>query len=241
MQTSSSVSYFLRNVPRGPRPERDDEQARVERASRGDSQATAELLSSNLPFVISAAKEFRGRGLPLDDLIAEGCVGLLKAIRRYRAVNGTRFMTYASFWIRKEMLIAAARQPHTVHVPDYARRHGHAAVRLLRLDTPRYADGALRIADVLRHPDPLSAELIVESEQTQQLRRQVLQLAPRDRVVIAARFGLDGRPAQTLSEIARRLGVSKERVRQIEASALAHLRASIARSSRRLGRRTRCH
>ena len=227
MQSSPSVSYLLRNVVRGPRPERNDEQARVARASRGDSRAIADLISSNLPFVINVAKEFRGRGLPFEDLIAEGCVGLLKAIHRFRAVNGTRFMTYASFWIRKEMLLAAAKQPHAVHVPDYARRQGHAAVRFLHLDIPRNGDGEFRIADVLRHPDPLSAEIVMESERTQQLRRAVLKLAPRERAVIVSRFGLDGEPSQTLSEIALRLGVSKERVRQIEVAALASLRASM--------------
>jgi len=97
MHNSPSVSNYLRQITRGPRPARHD---------------------------VHIAKEFRGRGLPFEDVIAEGCVGLLKAIRHYRAERGTRFMTYASFWVRKEILAAISDQPHTIHVPRYAREHG---------------------------------------------------------------------------------------------------------------------
>jgi RNA polymerase sigma factor (sigma-70 family) len=182
-----------------------------------------------LPYVIHIAKEFRGRGLPFEDVIAEGCVGLLKAIRRYRAANGTRFMTYASFWVRKEILAAVADQPHAIHVTRYGRRQGHDAVRVLRLDGPVTPDGNQTLMERLRHPDPLPAETILKREQRRQLKREMLRLVTREQAVIAWRYGLDGQDPKTLNEIARRLGLSKERVRQIEVSALAHLRAAISR------------
>jgi RNA polymerase primary sigma factor len=229
---SSSVSYYSQRIIRGPRPELTDEQAQVARASRGDREAVEALISSNLPYVIHIAKEFRGRGLPFEDLIAEGCVGLLKAIRGYRAANGTRFMTYATFWVRKQILAAAADQPHTIHVPRYARQHGHDQVRVLRLDGPRTPDGNQSLADRLRHPDPLPAETLMECERKRLVRREMLRLVTRERAVIAWRYGLGGQDPQTLNEIARRLGLSKERVRQIEVSALARLRAVIAKCPR---------
>ena len=227
MHSSSSVSHLLRHIARGPRPEKTDEHARVARAKSGDREAIDLLISSHLAYIVRIAMEFRRRGVPFEDLIAEGCVGLLKAIRGYRGESGNRFMTYASFWVRKEILAAVAEQPHAIHVPDYARRHGEAPIRPLRLDLPGNANDDLRLADRLRHPDPLPAETMIESEQTLQVRRHVLRLAPRERIVIACRYGLDGQPAQTLNEIARLLGLSKERVRQIEVAALKNLREQI--------------
>lgn len=218
---------------RAPRPSLIDEQAIVERARGGDRDALESLISSNLPFVVHVAKEFRDRGLPFEDLIAEGCVGLLKAIRRYDPANETRFMTYASFWVRKEIIAAVVDQPHTVHVPRYARAHGCGALRVVRLDAPKGADGTPGLAGRLRHPDPLPADAVIEGQQTMRLRRHLLRLPPREQTVLASRFGLGGQPTQTLREIGGRLGLSRERVRQIEVSAIKQLRRAIEDRPRR--------
>ncbi len=230
MYNDASDSYLFRHVTRGPRPERPAEQAQVARASNGDRASIELLVSANFPGVVHIAKEFRGRGMPFDDVIAEGCVGLLKAIRRYRAENGTRFMTYASFWVRKQILAAVSDQPHTIHVPRYARQHGYEAPRVLRLDGPSSANTELSLRDRLPHPDPLPAKSIIDSEQHVQVRRHVLRLPLRERAVIAWRYGLGGQAPQTLHEIAHRFGLSKERVRQIEVSALTHLRDALTKS-----------
>jgi RNA polymerase sigma factor (sigma-70 family) len=230
--SSPSVSHYLRQITRGPRLELTAEQAQVASAKDGDRKAVESLISSNLPFVVHVAKEFRDRGVPFEDLISEGCVGLLKAIPRYRPVRGTRFMTYASFWVRKELLAAVVDRPHTIHVPRYAREHGCETVRVLSLDAPKGDEGTPSLAVRLRHPDPLPAEAAIESEKTHHVRSHVVRLAPRDQAVIAWRYGLGGQPEQTLNEIADRLGLSRERVRQIEVSALARLRDLIEKRLR---------
>src|SRR5262245_59252497 len=114
---SPGVSYLIHRITSGPRADQLEEQAQVARASEGDRAAVDLILSSNFAYVVHIAKEFRGCTLPFEDVVAEGCVGLLKAIRRYRAGSGTRFMTYASFWVRKSIREAVTIQPHTVHVP----------------------------------------------------------------------------------------------------------------------------
>ncbi len=224
MHDSPSVSSCLRQITRVPRPERHDERAQVARACGGDREAIDLLISANLAYVVHIGKEFRSRGLPFEDVIAEGCVGLLKAIPHYRAESGTRFMTYASFWVRKEILAAISDQPHTIHIPRYAREHGYNTPRLLSLDAPQYSEGETSLGDHLRHHDPLPVETLVENGQVRRLRRLLLRLEPRDQAVLAWRYGLGGQPEQTLREIAQRLGISRERVRQIEVSALARLR-----------------
>jgi RNA polymerase sigma factor (sigma-70 family) len=195
----------------------------VERATRGDGAAIHGLFAANLPWIVRIARDFRGRGVPLDDLIAEGCVGLLKAIRHYRPVNGTRFMTYASFWIRKEILFAVGEQPNAIRVPEYSRRRGHASIRALSLDAPNSRDGDGRLVDFLRHPGALPAETIITRERAVRVWRFLRQLSLREQTVIVRRFGLGGGPQQTLKEIARHLGLTSERVRQIEALALSRL------------------
>src|SRR5882762_9095684 len=99
VQRNASVSYILRGTMRGPRPERIEEQTQVARARSGDREALDLLIASNVRDVVRIARLFCGRGVPFDDLIAEGCVGLLKGIRHYNPENGARLMTYASFWI----------------------------------------------------------------------------------------------------------------------------------------------
>jgi len=237
VQHNSSVSYIFRGTIRGPRPDLIEEQARIARARSGDHGAVDLLIASSIPGVVHIAKGFRGRGVPFDDLIAEGCVGLLKAIRRYNAASGTRFMTYASFWIRKEILAALAEQPNAIRVPQYARQRGYAVRRVLRLDRRGHGDGALSIEDQLRHPDPLPAQTMLESEQSASVHSELQRLEPRARAVIVWHYGLEDEPRKTLNEISLRLGLSRERVRQIEVSALAQLRHALARRFRHKGTR----
>jgi RNA polymerase sigma factor (sigma-70 family) len=224
---SASVASALRFITRGRRPALADEQALVARAGRGDREAIDRLISSNLAFVVGMAKEHRGRGVPFEDLIAEGCVGLLKAIRRYRPESGTRFMTYASFWVRKEILAAVVEQPHPVHVPRYARDHGTFASRPVRLDAGPGGTAESPLSGLLRDELPGPAETAIAREHRARVRRHLLTLPPREQAVLAWRFGLGGQPSQTLNEIGRRLGLSRERVRQIEVAALEELRGAV--------------
>jgi RNA polymerase primary sigma factor len=235
---NSSVSFIFRGTIRRPRPDRIEEQDRIARARNGDLLARDLLIASGIPGVVHIAKTFRGRGVPFDDLIAEGCVGLLKSIRRYNAASGTRFMTYASFWIRKEILAALAEQPTAIHVPEYARQRGYTVRRVLRLDRKTHADGALSVEEQLRHPGPLPAETMIESERSTNVRSELRRLEPRARAVIVWHYGLAGEPRKTLSEISLRLGLSRERVRQIEVTALGHLRQAMNRRFRRPMTRT---
>src|SRR5258708_436898 len=199
VQRSASVSHFLRGTIREPRPERIEEQAQIARARDGDRGALDLLIESNVLGVVYIAKAFRGRGVSFDDLIAEGCVGLLKAIRRYNAACGTGFMTYASFWIRKEILAALAEQPNAIRVPQYARQRGHPSRRVLRLDLRKDAHAALSLPAQLRHPDPLPAEKMIEDEQSAQVLSELQRLEPRARAVIVWHYGLAAEPRKTLN------------------------------------------
>src|SRR5579864_119084 len=95
----------------------DEEQALARRIRRGDDMALDELVRRNLRFVVSVAKKYQNRGLPLIDLIGEGNVGLMTAARKFDPDQGVKFISYAVWWIRQAILSSLARQGRTVRVP----------------------------------------------------------------------------------------------------------------------------
>jgi RNA polymerase sigma factor (sigma-70 family) len=110
-------------------------------------ESTDTIIRSNMPFVTHVARRYRDRGVPLEDLVAEGTVGLIKAARRFDPDNGTRFTTYASFWIKKAIIEALLERPRVVHLPRYAREKGHPS-RARSASTRR--SGSRRASDVGR-------------------------------------------------------------------------------------------
>ena len=211
-------------LDRVARPGREEEREIATRALRDDARAIETLVRANMAFVIHVAKRFRDRGVPFEDLVAEGAVGLMKAIRRFDPGNGTRFTTYASFWIRKAIIDALLERPRVVHLPRYARERGRVFPREVSLDAPVPGTNATthgeRLVDERLRP-PI--DVLAERDECRRLRRLVLDLSPREQAVLAARFGLHGGTARTLHEVGASMGLSKERVRQIESGALGRL------------------
>ena len=231
----------------------------------GCGQAASErLTNSNLRLVVSVARRYLRRGLPLLDLIQEGNLGLMRAVEKYDPHRGFKFSTYATWWIRQAVTRALADQGRTIRLPV------HVVERLQQLNT---AERQL-MRDKDRDPTPaeLALELDWTPEQVETLMRQrqhtislgtpvgeeestledfiqdtsgwtpdevamrmltredvieaLEDIPPRLRMVLALRFGfIDDRP-RTLEEVGRELGVTRERVRQLEKQALTLLRGS---------------
>lgn len=266
---SSFVSGSLRGIRALPALTREDEIAllgRARHAPPGDP-STHELVLANLAFVIKIANEYINMGLPFEDLVNEGSLGVMEAARHFDPARGTRFLTYAVWWIRKGMLRAVARHGALVQIPVYqlkkmrsvantsrqlSKELGREAgreeiaremrVELSRIDTilqlrsrelsldDTLAPGSdTPLSDVLadeRSVDPEHEFLRHENEEL--VRWAVGTLTDDERSVIMGRFGLaDGR-VSTLREIGARLGVSRERIRQLEVRAKNRLRKAIA-------------
>ena len=230
------------------------------RAGNGFTLDRDDLVRRHAPFVHAIAREYYhpSAGMSYEDLIQEGFTGLLEAAVRFRPERGCKFVTYASWWIRKPILRLITEQSQNIKIPAYrwprilSARRGDEKVGAVMLkahgdnaDTARlgcFADGDCATIsrgevsldetvesetawkDRLRDEKTLDPSTqALHSETMQLLGRALATLTVRERAIISMRFGLDGSEPLTLQDIGARLGLSRERVRQLECRALEKL------------------
>ena len=200
-----------------------EEERLIALAKEGDDDAKNEVIKANLRFVFDVAKKYKGKGVPLADLISEGNMGLIKALDKFDLDKGTKFITYAVFWIRQAMIKS---------ICTYLQRKE----RHLSVDDDE-EDGIPVLTQVSsklyeKDDDEENKEDVIDYflENKNIIDEALSCLTPRERMIIERSYGINGYNEVTLKEIGDSEGITGERVRHIKQKAMRKMRSAVMNS-----------
>src|SRR5689334_4707839 len=250
-----------------------DEHELADKIAEGDVQARDRMVRANLRLVVNIARGYTGKGLSLQDLIEEGNLGLLRAVEGFDPAVGTRFSTYASYWIKQSIKRALINCGKTIRIPAYMvellskwrRASARLTEELGRTPTPEEVarvlglqkkklpiiKKAIRIYNSTPQTDQPEAgwslgemvmdesmkapeDELLENDAMKHVMEMLATMDQREATVLRMRFGLDSHEPRTLKEIGEQLGLTRERVRQIETEALNKMADSMEDPRERL-------
>ena len=221
----SILNRYLDEIGREELLSNEEERQLAKRIANGDERALSKLVEANLKFVVSVARQYKGKGVEMEDLISEGNIGLMKAAAKFDASKGVRFVNFAVVYIRQAIEKAIDQQGGLYQIPkDVKQEVVRQQAQPLSVDAPLGHRSNMSLLSVLVNKDAPLADERVHSEAIEDAIEFALgTLDKRDRQVINSFFGIN-QEHETMAEIAEDLGLKRERVRQIRDKAVRKLR-----------------
>ena len=222
----SGLNRYLDEIGREELLSADEERQLAEKAKAGNKRALDRLVEANLRFVVKVAAQYKGKGLPMEDLVSEGNMGLMKASTHFDPDKGSRLVSYAVVHIRQQIEKAIARQAGLYQVPKDVKDElaARQQSRPLSVDAPLGHRNNMSLLSVLINSDAPMADERVHSEAIEDAVEFALgSLDKRESQVVNALFGINQEP-ETMAEVAEDMDLKRERVRQIRDKAVRKLR-----------------
>ena len=221
---SDSLNLYLKEVSREKLINQAKEIELAKRIKAGDQSALDELVKANLRFVITVAKQYQGRGLSLEDLIAEGNIGMIKAIKKFNLAYDIKFFSYAVWWIRQSMQ-ALVKKTQITNSVEKGDDDLNSTIKENGIND--IEDEVVNKKDVIMSNEEDEFRKEVEKNQKFVVNKLLVGLDGREKTIIEQYYGLNGEKEQNLEEIGIKLGITKERVRQIKKRILFRMRSEV--------------
>lgn len=263
------VEYYIRSIYKIPLLTPEQEKEILEKIKLGDKETFQKLILSNLRFVINIAKRYAGYGIPLQDLISAGNIGLIEAAKRFDPSKGVKFISYAIWWIKQSIINTLSqegdiirkptkiqslfqkisnayfylkdslnREPSIDEIHSFLLREGLEVEKdtienylffnqhFISLDEPILSqDEDIHLSDTISNSGTEDIERkLIDEDILKSIDELLDTLSPREKQILIHRFGLYGEEPKTLKEVGDIVGISRERVRQIEIRLLKKLR-----------------
>lgn len=263
-ENDSTFRAYLRSISKEPLLTREEENELAVYIKQGDPEAIERMVKCNLRLVVKIARNYAGLGVPLMDLIAEGNIGLMKAVERFDPEKGGKMSTYGSWWIKQGIKRALTNQSKTIRLPshlleklnrirafshEYHEQFGHEpnnreiaehmgvkpgqiahwkamSFNPTSLDAPIGDDDGGSFSDLLSDAKSRSGfDILNDLQVRENVSELLVHLDERELSILNHRYGLDGSDPETLERVGERFHITRERVRQIQKSALEKLKA----------------
>jgi RNA polymerase nonessential primary-like sigma factor len=263
-EAPDATRLYLAEIGFSPLLTAEEEVHFARRARRGDESARKRMIESNLRLVVKIARRYLNRGLPLLDLIEEGNLGLIHAVKKFDPEKGFRFSTYATWWIRQSIERALMNQTRTIRLPIHVVKEINVYLRAARRLTQELdreptteeiaslldrdpeevnrmlglnerlvtsgnfvgREGERNLLDMIPDSDDADPSNRAQADDMHEVLEHWLErLTDKQRAVVERRFGLHGYERATLEQVGEQIGVTRERVRQIQLDALSRLRS----------------
>lgn len=267
---ANPVSVFINRAIRTKMLSREEEielANAMQSRSRAGQAARDKLIEAHIKLAINVARKFTWTGMPLEDLIQEGTIGLMQAANKFEVEKGYRFSTYARWWVFQAIKQHAYEQGREIRIPESQHKHirkmnriigdlsadGHLptdlevaeamdvdvetvqelavhALKPISINLPVGEEGSTELGDLLEDKNATDPEEeLLRADVIEKIHNALDCLNGRERYIIAKRFDLDGQGKQTLGQLSDHLGITRERVRQIQVKALEKLGASASK------------